>query len=174
MVDLGAVWDEHIRREFVLRDADSTMRTMADEPVLVEVPVGTGGRGREAAHAFYRDYFIPAWPDDAEVVPISRTVDDERVVDEILVRFTHSRVMPFWLPGVAPTGRRVELPHVVVVGFDGGEVAYEHVYWDQASLLVQIGLLDPEQLPVLGAEQARRLVEHDPSNDFIQRRTKEA
>ena len=63
------------------------------------------------------------------------------------------------LPGVAPTGRKVLIPTVVVMGFESGKVAYEHIYWDQASVLVQVGLLDPAALPVAGAEQAERLLE---------------
>jgi carboxymethylenebutenolidase len=135
------------------------MATMTEDPEVVHVPVLTGGRGRDQLHHFYRDWFIPSWPDDVELEPLSRTVDGERVVSEFVVRFTHDREMPFWLPGVAPTGRRVELAHVVVMGFRDGEVAHEHIYCDQASLLVQVGLLEPGSLPVLGAAQARGLLD---------------
>jgi carboxymethylenebutenolidase len=121
----------------------------------------TEGRGRAQLHEFYRDQFIPPWPDDVELEPVSRTVDDERVVFECIVRFTHTREMPYWLPGVPPSGRRVELPHVVIMGFEGDKVAYEHIYWDQASLLVQVGVLDAGDMPVIGADQGRALV--DPS-----------
>ena len=101
---------------------------------------------------------------------LSRTVGDSRVVDELLVCFTHSKVMDHCLPGISPTGKRVELPHVVVVGFDDGKIAYEHVYWDQASLLAQVGLLDPSTLPVLGVDQARKLLDKNlPSNELIDR-----
>ncbi len=107
-----------------------------------------------------------------EVRPISRTVGERRVVDELIVSFTHDREMRVYLPGVAPTGRRVVLPHVVVMGFDeAGRVAYEHIYWDQATLLVQVGLLDPALLPVAGAEQAERLLDRTrPANEMIERR----
>jgi carboxymethylenebutenolidase len=73
--------------------------------------------------------------------------------------FTHTIELPWMLPGVAPTGRRVRIPTVVVMGFEGSKVSYEHIYWDQASVLVQIGLLDPATLPVPGAEEAERLLE---------------
>jgi carboxymethylenebutenolidase len=168
-VDLAAVWDEHMRCEFVLRDAESTLQTMGDDPCLVEVPVGTGAKGREAVLAFYRDHFIPSWPDDASVAPLSRTVDADRVVDEFVVSFTHSKPMDWWLPGVEPTGKSVVLPHVVIVGFEDGKIAYEHVYWDQASLLVQIGALDPALVPALGRAQASAVADNAPSNDFIER-----
>ena len=94
-----------------------------------------------------------------EVEQVSRTVGSERAVDELIIRFTHTREMPFWLPGIAPTGRRVEIPLVVVMGFDGDQVASEHIYWDQASLLSQIGLLDTANLPIAGSIQAQALVD---------------
>jgi len=79
--------------------------------------------------------------------------------------------MCVFLPGVAPTSRKVVLAHVMVMGFDkAGRVAYEHIYWDQASLLVQVGLLDPKLLPVSGGEQARRLLNpSQPANKMIAR-----
>ena len=168
--NLGMVFDDHVRSEFELKDADAAVATMIDDAYLNHVPVATGAVGREHLRRFYADHFIPGWPDDVEVTPISRTVGDDRVVDELLVSFTHTKVMDHCLPGVAPTGRHVELPHVVVVGFEDGKIAYEHVYWDQASLLVQVGLLDPATLPVLGVEQARKLMDKDlPSNELIER-----
>jgi carboxymethylenebutenolidase len=157
--DLSGLFDAHVAAEFVAKDADATMTTMTGNPTVIHVPVLTGGRGAEEVRAFYHDWFIPSWPDDVELVPLSRTVEGERVVDEFIVRFTHSREMPYWLPGVAPTGHRVEIPHVVIMGFEDGKVAYEHIYWDQASLLVQIGLLDEDQLPVVGSAQSQALVD---------------
>jgi carboxymethylenebutenolidase len=117
----------------------------------------TGGVGRDAVHRFYRDDFVFAWPKDTETHRISRTVGENRVIDEVIVSFTHDTEMPFMLPGVDPTGHRVDLPHTVVVGFEDGKVAHEHIYWDQACVLAQIGLLEPEGLPITGAEQARAL-----------------
>lgn len=168
--DLGAIFDEHVRAEFELHDADASVATMTDDPYLNHVPVATGASGRVALRDFYRDFFIPSWAADTDVEPISRTVGDDRVVDELLVRFTHARPMPYILPGVPPTGRRVEVPHVVVVGFDNGKIAYEHVYWDQASVLIQVGLLDASTVPALGVEQARKLLDRSlPSNLLIER-----
>ncbi len=165
---LSELFDAHVAAEFVAKDADATIATMTDDPTVIHVPTLTGGRGRDELHAFYRDHFIPSWPDDVELVPLSRTVDAARVVDEFIVRFTHSREMPYWLPGIAPTGRAVEVPHVVIMGFERGKVAYEHIYWDQASLLVQIGVLDPERLPVAGRATARALVDASvPMNRII-------
>jgi carboxymethylenebutenolidase len=158
--DLGAVFDTHVRAEFVEKDVAATMATMTADPYLTHVPTMTGGTGRAEVESFYRDHFVCHWPDDVEVKSISRTVGQNRVIDELIVSFTHDREMRVFLPGVAPTGRKVVLANVVVMGFDdAGRVAYEHIYWDQASLLVQVGLLDPNLLPVSGAEQVSRLLD---------------
>jgi carboxymethylenebutenolidase len=169
--DLGAVFDAHVKAEFVDKDVAETMATMVAEPHLTHVPTLAGGTGRKEVESFYRNYFVGHWPADVEVKQLSRTVGENRVVDELIVSFTHDREIPTYLPGVAPTGRKVVLPNVVVMGFDGhGKVAYEHIYWDQASLLAQIGLLDPKALPVTGAEQARRLMDPgQPANELIAR-----
>lgn len=169
--DLGAVFDAHVGAEFDAKDVAATMATMVDEPYVTHVPTMTGGTGRKEVESFYRDYFVGHWPDDVEVKQLSRTVGKNRVVDELIVSFTHDRELKCYLPGVAPTGRKVVLPNVVVMGFDDdGRVAYEHIYWDQASLLAQIGLLDPNTLPVTGAEQARRLIDpREPANELIAR-----
>jgi carboxymethylenebutenolidase len=119
---------------------------------------------------FYGRYFIGHWPADTTITPISRTVGQQRLVDEFIVSFTHDVEMPALIPGIVPTGKKVELPHVAVVGFSEGKVAYEHIYWDQASLLVQIGLLDSAILPVSGADQAHKLLDPRlPSNQLIRR-----
>ena len=157
-VDLGAVFDAHVAAEFEIKDLDATMRTMVDEPYVWHVPVLTGAAGGEGVRRFYSTQFIGQTPDDAVLRPIARTVSPDRVIDEFVLEFTHDREIPFMLPGVAPTGRRVRIPTVVVMGFEAGKVAYEHIYWDQASVLVQIGLLDPDTLPVAGGEQAEQLL----------------
>lgn len=169
--DLGAVFDAHVKAEFVDQDVAATMATMAPEPYLPHVPTLAGGTGRTQVEAFYRNHFVGHWPTDVRVTPISRTAGQNRVVDELVVSFTHDREMRVYLPGVAPTGRKVVLPHVVVMGFDeSGRVAYEHVYWDQATLLVQVGLLDPAAVPAAGAEQAARLLDRTrPANEMIRR-----
>jgi carboxymethylenebutenolidase len=166
----GAVFDAHVRAEFVERSVDATMATMTDAPYVTHVPVMTGGYGHDEVRQFYATWFIGHWPADVQITPISRTVGQGRVIDELIASFTHDVEMPALLPGVAPTGRKVTLPHVVVMGIVGGKVAYEHIYWDQASLLVQVGLLDPAKLPVVGAEQADKLRDPTlPSNELIHR-----
>ncbi len=158
-VDLGAVFDEHVANEFVAKDVDATMRNMTDEPYVWHVPPLTGGHGGEAVRRFYSSQFIGHTPADANLHPIARTVSPDRVIDEFVLEFTHDSELPWMLPGVAPTGRRVRIPTAVVMGFEGDRVAYEHIYWDQASVLVQIGLLDRDDLPVSGGEQADRLLD---------------
>jgi carboxymethylenebutenolidase len=159
MADLGARFDEHVASEFVTKDVDATMRTMSAEPYVWHVPPLTGANGGEAVRRFYSSQFIGHTPADAVLSPIARTVSADRVIDEFVLEFTHDIELPWMLPGVAPTGRRVRIPTVVVMGFNGDRVAYEHIYWDQASVLVQIGLLDRALLPVSGSEQAVRLLE---------------
>jgi carboxymethylenebutenolidase len=92
------------------------------------------------------------------MVAISRTVGESQIVEEMVISFTHTTVIDWMLPGVAPTGKPVEAAFAVVVGVKDGKVSHEHIYWDQASVLVQIGLLDPKGLPVVGAEGARKVL----------------
>ena len=157
--NLGDVFDLHIKHEFQDHDVDATMQTMTSEPYVHHVPMMTGGVGYSAVYNFYKNHFIGKMPDDTKVVRISRTIDKDQVVDELMVSFTHDREIDFMLPRVPPTGRYVELPHVVVMKFKDGKISHEHIYWDQASVLVQIGLLDPKVLPMTGQEQAKRLLE---------------
>jgi carboxymethylenebutenolidase len=169
--NIGAVFDEHVAAEFVGMDLDATMATMTDDPYVNHVPVMTGGVGAGSVRRFYGDHFIGHWPQDVEITPVSRTVGENQVVDELILSFTHDIEMDQLLPGVAPTGRRVQLAFCIVVGFEDGKVAHEHIYWDQASLLVQVGLLDPGELPVTGAEQAENVRDPraHPLNELIHR-----
>jgi carboxymethylenebutenolidase len=171
--DLGAVFDDHVAAEFVDMDLDATMATMTDDPYVNHVPVMTGGVGAEGVRRFYGDHFIGKWPKDIEITPVSRTVGEDQVVDELVLSFTHDIEMDQLLPGIAPTGKPVRLAFCVVVGFENGKVAHEHIYWDQASLLVQLELLDPAAFPVTGAEQAENVLDPraHPLNELIRSRT---
>ena len=160
-----------MRSEFETLDVEQALRTMTAEPYVNHVPKMTGGFGVAALTPFYRDHFISQWPPDTTITPISRTVGDDQIVDEMLIAFTHDRVIDCILPGVAPTGRRIEVPTVVIVRFEGGKVAREPVYWDQASVLVQAGLIDPEGLPIAGVEVAAKVKDPTlPSNTLIRTR----
>ena len=154
---LGAIFDKHIKCEFQDHDVDATMKTMVKEPYVHHVPMMTGGRGYDEVYNFYKNHFVGKMPDDIKVERISRTVGKDQVVDELILKFTHSREIDYLIPGIPPTGKYVELPHVVVIKFKDNKIAHEHIYWDQASLLAQIGLLDANNLPVKGIEQSRKL-----------------
>jgi carboxymethylenebutenolidase len=159
--EMIARWNEHIGYEFSTRDVDSTIATMVEDAYVNHVPVMTGGYGHEALHRFYSQDFISSMPADTSIQLIARTIGQDQLVDEMIFSFTHNEEMPRMLPGVAPTHRRVEIALVVVVGFREGKLAHERIYWDQASVLKQIGLLTDASLPVFGAETAHKLL--DPS-----------
>lgn len=159
MPDFAAVFDEHLRDEFELHDATATMTTMSDNPHLYHVPTMAGGNGRDEIFRFYRDHFVTKWPKDTRATLISRTIGEDQLVDELVMHFTHDTAVDALLPGVAPTGKPVALPVVVVAKFHNGKVAHEHIYWDQASLLMQVGLLERVSLPITGAEQAQNLLD---------------
>jgi carboxymethylenebutenolidase len=104
------------------------------------------------------------------MAPVARTIGDDRIIDEFVFRCTHSVRMDWLAPGIAPTGRRIEIAKVVAVEFRDGKIAAERIYWDQASVLVQLGLIDPAHLPVAGAEAARKVLDPAlPSNGLIRR-----
>jgi carboxymethylenebutenolidase len=167
---LNDLWEEHIRAEFSAHAPDEAIATMTANPIVNQVPVLIGGSGRTQVHEFYQKYFLHQIPEDTEMIPVSRTIGHDRVVDEMVVRFTHSIPMDFILPGIPPTGKRVEMALVVVVQFDGDKLAHEHLYWDQASVLVQLGLIDSADLPVVGVEGARSVLDPTiPLNSLIHR-----
>jgi carboxymethylenebutenolidase len=130
---------------------------MVDDAYVNHIPTLTGGRGKEALRRFYSQDFIPSMPPDTTLTPISRTVGEDQLVDEMIFSFTHTQEMPWMLPGIAPTNKRVEIPLVAIVRFRDGRLAHEHIYWDQASVLKQIGLLTDDNLPVFGAETAHKV-----------------
>ena len=130
---LGAKFDAHTDAELNTRDIEATMATMAEAPHVTHVPTMTGGSGYDAVRHFYENYFVGRVPADWSVKLISRTIGENQLVDEVLISFTHDCDVPAILPGVKPTGRKVVIPFVVVVGFDKDEkVAFERIYWDQA------------------------------------------
>lgn len=167
---LNDLWDEHVRDEFIAKDAAAALDTMVSDAHVNHVPVLTGGVGRDQLTEFYSKHFIPNMPSDTEIVPISRTIGSDRLVDEMIIRFTHSIEIDWMLPGIAPTGKRVECATVSIVQFRDGKIFNEHIYWDQASVLVQLGLLDPSTLPVAGVDTARKVADPSlPSNLLMQR-----
>jgi carboxymethylenebutenolidase len=161
--DVVQLWEEHTRHEFATRDTEATLATMLNDAYVNHIPVMTGGYGKDDLRRFYSHDFIPTMPADTTLTPISRTVGEDQIVDEMIFSFTHRQEMPWMLPGIAPTNRRVEVPLVAIVHFRDDKLAHEHIYWDQASVLKQIGLLEDPKLPVFGAETA-----HKVSNTNVQ------
>ncbi|OAP65237.1 hypothetical protein AYL99_01209 [Fonsecaea erecta] len=185
--DIESLWEAHTRLEFAEKDVDKTMATMVPQPYVNHVPTMTGGIGHDQLRRFYAEFFIPNNPPDMRIRLLSRTVGVDRIVDEMFVSFTHSTEIPWMLPGVPPTGKKVEVVLVSVVCLRGGKLFHEHIHWDQATVLVQVGLLDPkyipktfktaeegredevERLPVWGREAARKVLDEDSaqSNELI-------
>lgn len=167
---LQDLWEKHMEYEFASRNAEDTLTTMIEDAYVNHIPVLTGGVGLDQLRKFYSTYFIPKMPPDTEIIPLSRTIGVDQLVDEVIFKFTHTITMEWMLPGVAPTGKRVEIPLVAIVRFRDGKVAHEHIYWDQASVLVQIGLLAADELPVAGIETARKAINPKlASNELIKR-----
>jgi carboxymethylenebutenolidase len=155
---LSERWDEHVKYEFATRNTDHTLETMVVDSYVNHVPVMTGGVGHDELREFYSKRFIPQMPPDTAMTPVSRTIGIDRVVDEMVFEFTHTSKMDWMLPGVEPTGKHVKVALVVIVHFRDGKLAHEHIYWDQASVLAQLGLIDQKQLPVCGAESAEKVL----------------
>lgn len=167
---LSSRWDDHVKYEFATRNTDDTIETMVADAYVNHVPVMTGGVGHEELRAFYSQRFIPQMPPGTSMTPVSRTIGVDRVVDEMVFEFTHTSKMDWMLPGVEPTGKHVRVALVVIVHFREGKLAHEHIYWDQASVLAQLGLIDAEKLPVAGVESAEKVLNPKlPSNTLMHR-----
>ena len=164
-----ATWEAHMAAEFASHDLEGTMATMAADPFVNHVAVMTGGAGEAAVRDFYARYFLPAHPKDTAATLFARTVGVDRIVDEMAFSFTHEIDMPWILPGIPPTGRQIEIAVVAVIQFVDGRIAGERIYWDQASVLLQAGLLDASALPITGPEAMRKAadVKAEPSNRLI-------
>jgi carboxymethylenebutenolidase len=138
---LEHLWAEHIKGEFESKDVEATLATMVEDAYVNHMPVNTGGRGKDALRAFYRDDFIPSWPEDLQMTAVNRVVGPGQLVDELRLTFTHSKPMPWLLPDVPPTAKKIAIDVVVVVQFRGDKLASERIYWDHAAVLRQAGLL---------------------------------
>jgi carboxymethylenebutenolidase len=167
--NLEGLWEAHCHYEFETRNVDATMDTMVAEPYVNHIPTMTGGVGHDELKRFYKYHFIGVNPPDFRLTPVSRTIGVDRIVDEFIVHFTHTTEIDWMLPGIAPTGREVSVPTVAIVQFKDGKLVHEHIYWDQASVLVQIGKLQPKDLPVVGADAAQKVMDETlPSNTLMQ------
>lgn len=86
------------------------------------------------------------------------------------------------LPGIPPTGHKLEIPFTAVVNIRGDRLYHEHIAWDQATVLTQLGLLPPSlpfnipvrsekppapgkrlefQVPAVGVQAAQKLRNKD-------------
>jgi carboxymethylenebutenolidase len=167
---LSSRWDDHVKYEFATRNTEDTLETMVADAYVNHVPVMTGGVGHDELREFYSKRFIPQMPPDTAMTPVSRTIGVDRIVDEMVFEFTHTIKMDWMLPGVQPTGKHVRVALVVIVHFRNGKLAHEHIYWDQGSVLAQLGLIDAGNLPVAGVESAEKVLNPKlPSNELMKR-----
>lgn len=107
------------------------MATIVSEPYVNHIPTMTGGVGHDDLRRFYKHHFIPTTPSDTTIIPIAQTVGEGSLVDEVLFCFTHDIEIDWMLPGVAPTGKRVEIHLVAIIKFRGDKLFNEHIYWVQ-------------------------------------------
>lgn len=171
--DLEKLWERHTYYEFVERDAPKTMSTMVNVPYVNHVATLTGGVGHDELARFYKYHFTGTnvTPPDTELIVLSRTVGADRIIDEMIFKATHTTEIDYFLPGIKPTGKPFQVALVGVIAFRGDKLTFEHIYWDQASLLVQLGLLDPSGLPVAAVETAQKVLDPFaiPSNTLMKR-----
>jgi len=166
--DLNQLWELHCYYEFGTRDVNAVMPTMVAQPYVNHVPTMTGGVGHDQLKRFYKYHFVDSNPADTRLIPVSRTIGADRVVDEFVFCATHDREIDWLLPGLKPTGKYFEVPMLAVICFRGDKLYNEHIYWDQASVLVQIGVLDPTGLPVAGIQSAKKMVDETlPTNTLM-------
>jgi carboxymethylenebutenolidase len=151
-----SIWQQHLYAEFELKSTEAALATMTENPYVILVPSGAGGTGKEGVRDFYANHFLLQIPPDIELVPVSEIIDHDRIVEEYVVRFTHTLNMDWMLPGVPPTDRKVEFVLVVIIQFENGKMASEHLYWDQATVLSQLGILDTGA--AAGLESAAKLL----------------
>lgn len=147
-------------------DHKKTTPRLRDYAHVLHTPTLSGGIGSAQLSRFYANFFAPLPPSFKSKL-LSRTIGTDRVVDELYVSFRHTAPVPWMLPSIPPTQKPVEIVVVSIVCVRGGRLESEHVYWDQASVLAQVGLLDPavvpeafrkkgvKTLPVVGVEGAR-------------------
>ncbi|EAW20536.1 dienelactone hydrolase [Aspergillus fischeri NRRL 181] len=175
--DLEKGWEDHLEARFFSMNLNNVMEQYVDHltPNVTYAPTMSGGIGARDLRRFYEHHFLRNLPPSMRLRLLSRTIGVDRVVDELYASFEHTQEIPWMLPGVPPTNKKVEVILVSIVSLRTGKLYSEHVYWDQASVLVQIGLLDPklvpqgvegvDRLPVVGKEAARRILTEDPESE---------
>ena len=149
---------DHGKAELVDLDVDATLATMTGNPYIFPTPTLSGREGVVGVREFYRR-LMEQLPQDFKLAPITRTIGNDRIATEYILTFTHDVTIDWLLPGLAPTGRRVETPMVVIFTFKNDKLESERLYWDQASMLMQLGLLKPDVLPIVGSQNVKKLQE---------------
>jgi carboxymethylenebutenolidase len=135
------LWDEHIKGEFMTKSAEESLATMVEDASVITVPTGWGGKGKAALKPLYRDEFIPSIPPSWTHTTINKVATDDYIIEEAKIHLVHTQQMDWFLPGIPPTNKPIEFDIVLVVQFRDGKMAAERIYWDQASVLRQIGRL---------------------------------
>jgi carboxymethylenebutenolidase len=135
------LWLAHLDGEFTNRNEEESLATMVEDASVCHVPTGSGAAGKTILRRYYRDEFIPSIPEDWNITTINRVVTDTCIVEEDKLRFHHTKQMDWFLPSVSPTGKLIEIDIVVFIDFRDGLMSAERIYWDQASVLRQIGML---------------------------------
>jgi carboxymethylenebutenolidase len=166
---ITGLWETHLASEFAHKDPEEAIGTMTENPRVTIVPSMIGGSGRDEMRTFYSKHFLNQLPPDLEVIPVSRTIGETRIVDELVLKFTHSLQMDWVLPNIPATNKRIEFAMVAIVHVEGDKIASENLYWDTATILRQAGLLPDPKLPVLGAESARNMIEPAQLNQLLHR-----
>lgn len=135
------LWNDHITGEFGTKDVELALSTMVDDASVMHMPTRSGGKGKAELRPYYRDMFIPSIPEQWEHTVTNRVMTENTIVEEATVRLVHSKQMEWFLPGVPPTGKTIDVELVIVIKFREGKMATERIYWDQAAVLRQIGKL---------------------------------
>lgn len=134
------LWLAHLAGEFSHHNVEESLATMLEDASVCHVPTGSGGRGKQVLRGYYRDEFIPSIPEDWTLTLSNRLATDQGIAEEAQLRFHHNKQMDWFLPGIPPTGKLIEVDIVVFIDFREGLMAAERIYWDQASVFRQIGL----------------------------------
>lgn len=137
--DLIRLWEQHVKGEFIDKDEDLSLATMTEDASVLHIPSQSGATGKAALKLYYRDMFIPSIPDQWQHTTTKRVVTGNTLVEEATVRLVHTRQMDWFLPGLPPTRKPIEVQLVIVVEFQHGKMSAERIYWDQAAVLRQIG-----------------------------------
>ena len=135
------LWEQHLIGEFVNQDVELSLSTMVEDASVMHMPTRSGGKGKTELRSYYRDMFIPSIPSPWEHIVTNRVITEDTIVEEAKVRLVHSKQMDWFLPGIPPTNKTIEMELVIIIEFRDGKMAAERIYWDQAAVLRQVGKL---------------------------------